>query len=239
MTQAQLSEEQLRQVLPTKLKKSISKELIDNLNQSLTDPVMAENIRDNILGYVGVLQDGRFKIEDYLSAVKYVSFKLMGDTNVNAYTKTFPDRYQTLVNKGMDAKQISKYVVAYNKNKLVNLIYEQTLIPTHILNADIYQKAINTQAELMATARSEKVRSDAANSILNHLKAPEKKEVEINVNAKQGSVLDDLRNTTQQLVEQQKKMITSGAMSAEQVAHQDLIRTEKAEDGVYEPVNNE
>lgn len=230
-----LTEEQFKQVLPAKLKKSINKELIDKVNQSLTDPVLAEMLRDNIIGYVHVMQDGKFKIEDYISAVKYVSYKLMGDTNVTAYTKTFPDRYQTLINKGMDGQAISKYVAAYNKNKLVNLIYEQTLIPTHILNADIYQKAINTQAELMVSARSEKVRSDAANSILNHLKAPEKKEIEINLGVKQGSALDELRATTQQLADQQRKILESGGMTAQQVAHQPIVAMKKGEDGVYEP----
>lgn len=236
---SQLTEEQLKQVLPAKLKKSINKELIDKVNQSITDPVLAEMLRDNIIGYVHVMQDGKFKIEDYLHAVKYVSYKLMGDTNVTAYTKTFPNRYQTLINKGMDSQAISKYVAAYNKNKLVNLIYEQTLIPTHILNADIYQKAINTQAELMVTARSEKVRSDAANSILNHLKAPEKKEIEINLGVKQGSALDELRATTQQLADQQRQIMEAGGMTAQQVAHQPIVATlEKGEDGVYEPDNN-
>ena len=92
----------------------------------------------------------------------------------------------------------------------------------------------------MVSARSEKVRSDAANSILNHLKAPEKTEIEINVNAKQGSVLDELRQSTQQLVNQQKQMIESGAMNAQEVAHQQLVRTdgEDIEDAVYEPVSN-
>jgi hypothetical protein len=34
----------------------------------------------------------------------------------------------------------------------------QTLVPSYVLNADLYQKALNTSAELMISAKSEKVR---------------------------------------------------------------------------------
>ena len=63
-------------------------------------------------------------------------------------------------------------MTSYNKNKLVNLILEQSMIPSWVLNQDMYQKALNVQCELMLTANSEKV-SDAANSILTHLKPPQ------------------------------------------------------------------
>lgn len=225
-----ITEEELKNALPNKLKSTLNPALVHNLNTALTDEVVAENIRDNIIGYTSVLKDGRFKLEDYLNAVKYVSYKLLGDSNEAAYGKTFPIRYQTLLAKGADKKTISSYTTAYNKNKLVNLIYEQTLIPTHILNADVYQKAINTQALLMVSAKSEKVRSDAANSILNHLKAPEKSEIELKVTHGQGSVMEDLRAATQTLVNQQLAAIQEGSISAKQIAKQS-IHSVTIEDG--------
>lgn len=74
-----------------------------------------------------------------------------------------PFRIRFLIEKsGVSEKDQSSYISAYHKSKLVNLIFEQTLIPIHILNAPLLQQAINVQAELMLTANSEKVRSDAA-----------------------------------------------------------------------------
>jgi len=168
------------------------------------------------------MADGRFKIADYVNAVKYVSHKLMGDSNIAAYTKTFPDKYQRFVQNGVDAKDIASYVTAYNKSKLVNLIFEQTLVPSYVLNQDLYQKALNVQAELMITAKSEKVRSDAANSLLTHLKMPETQKVELDIGVEEDSSIATLRATTLELARQQRLMVEAGAMNAQEVAHSKL-----------------
>lgn len=217
-----LTVDQFKVALPDKVKKSINQELIDQINTTLADPDMYETYRDNLLSYTSVMQDGRFKVTDYVSAVKYVSHKLMGATNIEAYTKTFPDKYQRFVNQGVQPKDIASYVTAYNKSKLVNLIMEQTLIPAWVLNQDLYQKAINKQAELMMTARSEKVQSDAAAHLMNALKPPEVQKVELNLGAKESSAIAALRESTLALARQQRLMAESGAMNAQQIAHSKL-----------------
>ena len=224
----QLSIEQFQRVLPKQLKRNITQDQVDKVNTLLTDPVLQETYRDNVLSYVNVLQDGRFKIETYLDAVRYVSFKLAGDSNLQAYSKTFPDKIADWNARNLAQKDINSMVSSYNKNKLVNLIFEQTLVPTHILNADIYQRAINTQAELMSYAKSEKVRTDAANSLLHHLKPPETKKIELDITKKEDSAIDELRNTTMELVAQQKRMIAAGMSNAKDVAESRLIN-EKGE----------
>jgi hypothetical protein len=218
-----LTIDQFKQVLPDKVKKSINQELIDQINTTLSDPDMYENYRDNLLSYTKVMSDGRFKVSDYVNAVKYVSHKLMGATNIDAYIKTFPDKYQRFLASGVVAKDIASYVTAYNKSKLVNLIFEQTLIPSYVLNQDLYQKALNVQAELMTSANSEKVRCDAANSLLTHLKMPETQKVELEIGVKEDSSIAALRATTLELARQQRLMVESGAMNAQQVAHGKLI----------------
>lgn len=218
-----LTEDQLKYALPAKLKKSINQELVDQINKTLDDPDMYEQYRENFLSYTSVMQDGRFKITDYISAVKYVSHKLMGASNIEAYTKTFPDKYQRFIAQGVAAKDIASYVTAYNKSKLVNLIMEQTLVPSYVLNQDLYQKALNVQAELMITAKSEKVRSDAANSLLTHLKMPETQKVELEIGVKEDGSIATLRATTLELARQQRLMVQAGAMNAQEVAHSKLV----------------
>lgn len=212
-----------RTALPDKVKKTINQELLDSINKTLSDPDMYETYRDNLISYASVMADGRFKMESYVSAVKYVSHKLMGATNISAYVKTFPDKYQDFINRGVETKDIASYVTAYNKSKLVNLIMEQTLIPSYVLNQDLYQKALNVQAELMLTAKSEKVRSDAANSLLTQLKMPEVNKVQLDVNVKEDGSIAALRETTLELVRQQRMMVEAGAMNAQEVAHTKLV----------------
>ena len=215
--------EQFKQALPDKVKKSVNQELIDQINSTLSDPEMYETYRDKLVSYTRVMADGRFKISSYVEAVMYVSHKLMGCTNIDAYIKTFPDKYNRFIQQGVSAKDIASYVTAYNKNKLVNLIFEQTLIPSYVLNQDLYQRALNVQADLMITAKSEKVRCDAANSLLTQLKMPETQKVELEIGVKEDSSIAALRATTMELARQQRLMVESGAMNAQEVAHGKLI----------------
>lgn len=218
-----LTIDQFKQSLPDKVKKSVNQELVDQINATLSEPELYEAYRDNLLSYTRVMADGRFKVSGYVDAVRYVSHKLMGCSNIEAYTKTFPDKYQRFVLQGVVAKDIASYVTAYNKSKLVNLIFEQTLIPSYVLNQDLYQKALNVQAELMVSSHSDKVRSDAANSLLTHLKMPETQKVQLDIGVKQDSSIDALRQTTMELVAQQRQMLQAGVMSPKGVAEAGLV----------------
>lgn len=223
MTNALLTEDMFKKALPAQVKKSVNQKLIDSINTTLSDPEMREAYRENLLSYTNVLQDGKFKIESYCNAVRYVSFKLRGKSNIDAYTCTFPDKIIDFNQRGVEPKDIASYVTAYNKSKLVNLIMEQTLVPMHVLNIDLYQRALNTQADLMTNANSEKVRSDAANSILTHLKPPETKKIELDIGVKQDKTIDELRATMVDLAAQQRKMLEGGITDAKEVAHSKLL----------------
>ena len=210
-----LSVQDVKQALPATLRSAATQELTDKINNIVADPIVAEQVRDNFISYAAVLKDGKFKTEDYLHAVTYVSFKLMGYNNEEAYARTFPARHQQLLAKGASKKEISAYVSAYHKGKLVNLIMEQTLVPTWVLNQDLFQKAINVQAELMITASSEKVRTEAANSLLTHLKRPEAKGLDIRMEVTDSSGMKELKDTLVKVAQQQQKAIESGITTRE------------------------
>jgi len=218
-----LTIDQFKQALPANLKKSVNQSLIAEINKKLNDPDMYETYRENLLGYAHVMKEGKFKVSNYIDAVKYVSYKLMGKTNIDSFSLTFPDKIARWQANGVASKDIASYVTAYNKSKLVNLIYEQTLTPFWVMNQDIYQKAINTQAELMLTASSEKVRSDAANSILTHLKPPETKKVELDIGVKEESAINALKEATEALAQEQMESIRSGRQNAQEVAHSNIL----------------
>lgn len=224
MSNELISEEQFKALLPKQFKGTVTQEVVDEINNALSDPIANEAFKENLLSYTGVMRDGKFKIGDYLKAVKYVSFKLLGSSNIDAYLKTFPDRHQEFIKNNTSAKDMSSYVAMYNKNKLVNLIFEQTIIPFHVLNSDLYQKALNVQVELMTSPDvSPKVRSDAANSVLTHLKPPETTKIELDIGIKSDSMIEQLRTTMAEFSAQQLKAITLGTQSVTDIAHQKLV----------------
>ena len=218
-----ITKEVLARALPPNLKSAATDALVDAINQFSNDPIIAENIRENFLSYSGVLRDGKFKTEDYLNAVAYCSYKLMGDSNQDAYFRTFPQRYAALVAAGRTPKEISSYVASYNKGQLVNKIMEQALVPSWVLNAHMYQAALNTQFKLMNDEDvSPKVRSDAADSLLTHLTKPKEVGPLINIEMGENSGMNELKETLAKMAEQQRALIASG-VTTQAIAAQTII----------------
>ena len=223
---SELTKQQIVNALPSSFKNSVTQELVDTINNVTQDQLLAEQFRENFVTYSSVMKEGKFKTMDYLSAIQYVTYKHMGYSNKDAYFKTFPNRQAELVARGTSEKDISAYVSAYHRGKLVNLIMEQSLVPVWIVNQDNFQKAINVQVELMTTAVSEKVRCDAANSILTHLAKPKDQVTNINLDMRENSGLTDLKNTLQALAEQQLVAIQSGTPTKE-IAGSSLVRQDE------------
>lgn len=217
---------EVEKALPPNLKSVATQQFVDQINNIVSDPVVADMVRNNFISYTKVLQDGKFKTEDYLHAVTYVSFKLMGLSNQDAYFRTFPARHQALVAKATPAKDIAAYVSAYNRGKLVNLILEQSLVPSWVLNQDAYQKAINTQVELMANAQSELVRTQAANSILTHLAKPKDAGPLVNIDMRENTGMTELKDMLVKMAEQQQNLIKQG-VPTKVIAEQVIIEMEK------------
>ena len=218
-----LTKELVARALPGNLKAAATDALVDMINNISTDPLIADAIKENFLSYNSVLRDGKFKMEDYVNAVAYVSYKLLGDSNQDAYFKTFPQRYQTLLNAGRTPKEISSYVASYNKGQLVNKILEQTLVPSWVLNQNLYQQALNTQFEIMNDPDvSPKVRSDAADSLLTHLAKPKEAGPLINIDMTETSGMNELKDALVKMAKQQQDLIAAG-MSTKAIAAQDII----------------
>lgn len=216
--------EMFQSALPKNQRGRVTQEVMDIINDALQDEFTRDQFADNFIGFTSVLSEGKWKMTDYVNAVKYVSYKVMGDTNIQAYAKTFPHRFQQFLAQGKSAKDQSAYVAMYHKSKLVQLITAQSIIPTHILNAHVFQEAINVQRDIMNDQDvSPKVRSDAANSLMTHLKAPEAKKVEVELGVKDSGELSELRKAMGQMAQMQFEKIVNGEVTPKDVAHFDLI----------------
>ena len=225
-----LTIDEFKEVLPANMCKALTPLTVMKINNTLESPEEWELYRDNLLGFSNILETGKYKLESYLSAVRYVGFKVMNYTNIEAHRRTFPDRHMEYKAKGISAKDISSYVAAYSKSKLVIAMITQAVIPTCILNADTFQKAINVSAAIMIDEEvSAKVRVDAANNLMNCLKPPEVKKVELDLGIKESPMLQELKNITMGLAMQQHAAIEAGNSTPLQVAHQTIVEAEVIE----------
>ena len=217
-----MTKEMLVNTLPDKrFRRYVTDELLELIN-SETDNELRRVFRDNTLTYTSVLMQGKHSLSAYVNAVKFASHRLMGDINSMAYKKVFVDRYAAMLAKGYSSSYIASFANNYANNPLVVNILERAVVPTHILNAHVYQEAINVQADLMHTAKSEMVRQKAAESLITNLGSPAVAKVELEVNYN-NDVVEDLRATTKALAQQQLKMIMNGQSSAKEIAHSEIL----------------
>lgn len=212
--------EEVKNSVPAHIRASVSQSVVDQLNSIAIDPIMAEDIRNNFISYSSVMKEGRFKIEEYLNAVTYVSYKIMGNNNEEAYSKTFPQRYARLIAENKPKKDIASYVHAFNKGKLVNMILEATLVPSWVLNQDIHQRAINRLADLMVNAQSEKVQAESAAALLTHLGKPKEGTFQINIGETENAGMREMREQMAELAAIQREAIMNGRMKTIDVASQ-------------------
>lgn len=203
------------QAVPANLKSAVTQQFVDTINNVVADPDIAQQVRDNFITYASVLRDGKYKMQDYLNAVTYTSFKMMDMSNQDAWCMTFPQRYQALVAAGKSKKDISSHVTMYAKGKLVAAVAEASFIPTWILNRDIQQKAINRLADLMMNAASEKVQAEAASSLLTHLAKPKESGPLVNFNMAESSGMNEMKDMLENLARQQQALIQGGATTKE------------------------
>ena len=224
-----LTVDEIREVVPKQHRSKVSQDFVDTINTMIKDPQMAEVYQKNIITYASVLQDGRFKLVDYFNAVLFVSYKMMGLSSMAAYQKVFPDKCKDMVARNVSAKDMQAYASTFNKNKLVTLIYEQTLIPDHIMYASVRHRAIAAQANLL-NSQNEYIVQKAADSLMNHLKAPENSKISIEMSTQDTGVVSDLSSALNSLVRQQSQAISAGVLNAKEIAHSTIIDGELDEE---------
>ena len=214
--------ETVKKLVPKSQRGLITQDFLDKIEASVQNSLIAEEFKNNFITYLNVLSTGKYKMEDYISAVKYISFKLLGYSNVDAYAATFPDRYERLKREGQE--QIEAFASMYNKNKLVMQIYEQTIVPTYVLNAPLHQEALNELAKMIkdpSVRGMTKVK--ACEAILQHTKQPEIVKGELTIGIEQQDTISDLRDVVEQLAEVNRLSIARNVKSIKEVAEAKII----------------
>lgn len=217
-----LTKDDFSTALPSNVTKGINSAVIDYVNSALEDQDTRERFKENLFNYNKVLSEGKYKVSDYINAVMYISFKSMNYTNIEAFERTFPDKMKRYAEEGKSIDQIHNFVSAYNRTKLVVSLTAQAIIPTHILNQDLYQEALNVNAQLMRSSKRDEVRQRAAEFLASHLAAPTDSKVKLDIGVSE-DFLTELRNATDRLVDGQLQDIRSGRRTAAEVARTRII----------------
>lgn len=230
---APVTEEYMASIAPPRLGKNGIKLATEMMNKAIEgmDDGLGVHFRDQCIDLISCLRgDSPQSLQQYYSAVKFLVHKMAGDSLIRAYTKTFPDRVQELQANGLPESYLHSYASIYNKTKLVVELQGRMLVPSHIMYHDFFHLAVKTQVEIMTDkAVSPKVRSDAANSLMTHLKAPEVAKAELEVKIEDNSIVDQLKGALTALASKQKRLIDLGEVDVIDVSQQVIYQ--ETEDG--------
>lgn len=214
---AKLTLDVLRDIAPKKSRSNITQALVDKINGWDDDPKLLGAYKENVLTYMSVMRSGKYRISEYMNAVRFVSYKLIGHNDVDAYAITFPERYQRLIDSGDSRSKIGAYVSIYNKGELVVKIMEQTIVPSHVLNAPLHQEALNIAMKIAVKGRSEVARVQACNTILANTKPPETTKIELDLGIKESDAVLDLKASLADIASIQLDSISKGQVSVKEL----------------------
>ena len=228
--------DELKMSVPKHVRSMVGQNVVDVFNslESEEGPEFAEHYKQNFVSMSSVMKGGQYAVSDYLDAVKFVAHKLLDNTDIDAYQMTFPHRYLRLLDKWADfgdeaeirGSKISPFVTAYKKGDLVTKVLEQSLVPSRILNAPMFQDALNIQMSIAMNARSEQVRSQAAESVMKYTMSPEAQKIELDIGIKGQDEIMALRTEMHRLASQQQITIESGTNTSLEIAEQRLLYEE-------------
>lgn len=225
--------EELKILYPIKVAGKVLEQAAEILNTATEDMdyVMAKEFRDNCLSFIDILKNSKSRVSfaDYVNACKFATFKLAGNTDVRAYALTFPNRIRRMERDKVPNSHLYQYASIYSKNKTVVEVMAKLVVPTHIMFQDIFHQAVKVQSELMLDDKiSPKVRSDAANSLMTHLKTPEVKQAELKVDVQGSGAIEQLAEALGSLSGKQSEMLREGRYSLKDIREATII--EVAED---------
>ena len=226
-----LTEQYVRDVYPVKLPPSTIKTVTEAINECIHgfDGSAQEFLKENIVGMIDVFKDNksRWSMKDYLNAARFITYRQMGNTVIKAYTKTFPDKVMRMEREGIPNSHLLAYASTYNRSMLVQKMYAMIMMPAHILYQDTFHQAVSTQTEIMLDDKvSPKVRSDAANSLMTHLKQPEIKQAELKISTNDTGVIGSLAEALNNLSSAQKQALSSGSMKLKDISKAEIIEVD-------------
>lgn len=156
---------------------------------------------------------------DYIKAIQYCSYIGVGDSQVGAYTKTFPERVASKATDGT----IRASAFMYHNGKMVQDIIEVSMVPMHLMFMSQRFAAVEKLAHLMVHSKNERIQMESADKILVHTKAPEKATFELELGSKANDQLSQLNDTMNKLAQQQVDMIEKGQQSAKDVVEAKIV----------------
>ena len=198
----------------------VTDETVSELNKLIADPDYGEEFLDSYMSYFNIMEkNSKWSMDNYMNAMKFFTLLEVGDSQVNAYAKVFPNRLQARLDRDQSIDDMRGEASRYNASALVNEIRKVSVIPIQLIHRNLLHEAILKQAALMTNPKvSHAVQQKASETLIRELKPTEDSTVNIKI-----GLDDEAKTQNRQLVDyigtialNQQKMLASG-MSIEEI----------------------
>lgn len=176
---------------------------------------------DSLIAFEDIGRTSRNSTEQYIKAVQFTSYVIMGETYTYAYKKTFPDRAMNASSE----EHITSYASIYANGKLVKEIMQRMTLHNAMLFKD---KEFKARKELfnigMDESQTGKSRVEALKVFLdNQYREQKDAGINVNINAGGSSAIDDINQALTQLANKQKDAIEAGYMDLKDVVEAQIV----------------
>lgn len=216
--------EDIKRAIPSR-KNTITQELVDIINQSLTEPeFQGESLLETASTYERVIQSrAGTSVKDYIYAIKFCAYLVGVDDNfTEAYRKTFFSRdfVKERANAPTDSvgyKELTAAASRYRRSKLVVDILTLSQVPLDMLFTGQRYRAVLVLADRMENSRMDKDKIAAAKELLAATKGPDNLKIELDVGVKENSAVQQLNEQLAMMAAKQRTMLESGVTSLKEL----------------------
>lgn len=217
-----ITKERIRDLLPKRTSVSVTDEVIRLIHNMEDDTGLPQELlEEDFLGYIHLVTSGNSNsLTELVNAIKFCNLK-RNYTNKEAWSITFPTKYNRLVEENM---QIDNHVSMYNASKLVVAVDKEMLIPIHLQYAPYFHASVKKQFDLMngkGTSKDKEgnfmkvtpmVQHLAAKELANLTRQPEETKLDISINpgAAAVSMQEEMNEQLRQLVAGQRQRLIDG-----------------------------
>jgi len=203
-----------------KMSKRLANDDVFNLIDDIVDrdDNLDGHLQDKIISFSSVMKMGRYKSTDYVRAVQFCSYLAIGDTQIDAYRKTFPDR---AAKKSKESQQSGASI--YASGDLVQKIMTQSMVPAHIMFNSERFEAISVLKGLMTSSTNERIKMESADKILTHIKPPDESKLTIDIGLKEDDSIQELNEALTKLAVKEKEMMGNGILTLKDVASKRIV----------------
>lgn len=220
----------VKAVLPPAQRNNMTAGTLAEIHKLAEDPTYGESFLELYMDHLNVLSGSGFRThENYIKALRFFVLIEGGDKLVDAYIKTFPERYAKRgANTDPASEQAHKDLMRseasrFNRTKMVEEIRKAATTPVQLVHRHVLHEAILVQAELMRGAKSEMVRQQAAACLIKELKPSEENVLSVKVDDGSKSAIEELRRATENLAKAQRERVIEGHLDLKDVAEAVLV----------------